>query len=321
MKQPAWFDETHHQKLRRLTKLATLLTMVALPAAGVFRIDLATGSLLIFDIPVHMRNFPAVFGFALMLATGPLLMVTSFGTYWCGWGCPQNTLSEWANRLTTRLLGSRANVDIDQRQDFIIAPSKNRLANWALLLGAFAGASLVIGLVPMFYFFPPSEVLALVTRTEAPQFAQFMDRLYLFMVALVFVNVALVRYFLCNYGCLFRFGSLLFRNNDLPGVQYDTSRSSECSRCNFCKVACVPGLNPTDLKKFDRCINCAECVDACAWLHNKRQPGDNGLLTLAVVPNQAASSVLQRVLRALGWHGAIFIFATLLLGYGLLTAS
>lgn len=317
MKQP-WYDATHHQNLRRFSKLAVLALLAVLPALGVFRIDLASGSILIFNLPVLMRNFAAMFGFSLLLVTGPLLMVTTLGTYWCGWACPQNTLAEWANRLTTRLLGAKASVAVERREGFIIAPSKNKALNWIMLLGAFGAAAMVMGLVPMFYFFAPGEVLALVTRSETPQFARFMDRLYLLMVGIAFVDIALVRYFLCNYACLFRFGSLLFRNTHLPSVQYNASRSADCAKCNFCRVACVPALDPTALKTFDRCINCAECVDACAWLHDKRKPGDAGLLRLARPAELEAPSLFARVLRMLGWHGLIFIAGALMLAYGLL---
>jgi polyferredoxin len=304
---------------RRAVQLATLLLLVLVPAVGIFRIDLARGSLMILGQLVNLRDFPVVAGLTIVLATAPLLMVTTIGTLWCGWACPQNTVSEWANGLTHRLLGSRANVNVESA-GLEVAPSKNRVANWALLGIKLMLASLLLGIIPLFYFFPTGVVWSLVSFGEASQFSVFMHRLYLVSAAAAFVDIALIRYFLCNYVCLYRIGLLLFGNKDALHIAYDAGRSAECAKCNYCKVSCVTSIDPTNIGKFDRCINCAECIDACNRLQNKRAPGSKGLLCFQTGPASAAGKRVGRMdqlLAMIGWHGFLFLGGCALLLYGL----
>lgn len=307
---------------RRLVQLATLLVLVLIPAAGVFRIDLAAGSLLVLGHAVSLRDFPVVAGLAIVLATGPLLMISTIGTLWCGWACPQNTVSEWANTLTHRLLGSRANVNVESA-GLQVAPSKNRAANWAQLGLQFALASMVLGLVPLFYFFPPAVVWSLLSFGEDAQFSRFMFRLFLVSAGAAFVDIALVRYFLCNYVCLYRFGLLLFRNENGLRVAYDASRSADCAKCNYCRVSCLTSVDPTAIQRFDRCINCAECIDACTRLHAKQEPVVPGLLRFEYGPGTRTGQggAFARLLSLFGWHGALFLAGCAIMGYGMLHAA
>jgi polyferredoxin len=304
---------------RHAAQVAALFVFALIPALGLFRIDLAGGALMILDRPVNLRNFPAVMGLALVLATAPLVMISTLGTLWCGWACPQNTLSEWANRLTHRLLGSRANVDVEGA-GLQVAPSKNRIGNWLRLGTSLLAASLVLGIVPVFYFFPPGVVWSLLSMGESAQFSRFMSRLYLVSVAAVFVDIAVVRYFLCNYVCLYRFGTLLFRNADTVHIAYDAQRSAECAKCNYCRVSCITSIDPTNIQRFDRCVNCGECIDACARLHAKGEVPVPGLLRFELwrpAPDGRRPGMLDRILAMVGWHGALCLAGCALLAYGL----
>lgn len=299
--------------------MAALLALVLVPALGVFRIDLARGSLMVLGHLVSLRDFPVVAGLAIVLATAPLLMVSTVGSLWCGWACPQNTVSEWANGLTYRLLGSRARVDVEYAGSEV-APSKNRIANWTALGLRIAAAALVLGIVPLFYFFPPGEVWSLVRLDESSQFSAFMVRLYFVSVGAAFVDIALIRYFLCNYVCLYRIGLLLLGTRGVMQIAYDGTRSGQCARCNYCRVSCVTGIDPTRIGRFDRCINCAACVDACNGLQARRQRGAPGLLRLEWAVNPATRRTAtwrDRALALIGWHGMAFAAGCALLAYGL----
>ena len=304
---------------RRAVQLGALLMLVLLPAMGVFRIDLARGSLMVLGRLVNLRDFPVVAGLAIVLATAPLLMVSTIGTLWCGWACPQNTVSEWANGLTRRLLGSRASVDVEAA-GLEVAPSKDRIVNWLSLGARLVLASLVLGIVPLFYFFPPEVVWSLLRPGEQNQFSEFIHRLYFVSAGAAFVDMALVRYFLCNYACLYRMGLLLFRGKGAMRIAYEGTRSGECAKCNYCRVSCLTGIDPTSIKAFDRCINCAECVDACSRLQVRRKRGVQGLLRLELVPLPATGRTaawVDRVLASVGWHGLLFLAGCASLAYGL----
>jgi len=313
-----------YRRARRAGQIAGLIVLVLIPAIGIFRIDLAGASLMVLGHPVHLRDFPVVAGLAIVVATAPLVMISTLGTGWCGWACPQNTVSEWANNLTHRLLGTRANVNVEGA-GLQVAPSKNRVRNWALLGTQLVAAALILGVVPLFYFFPPGEVWSLVSFGESSQFSRFIHRLYLFSAGLTFIDIAVVRYFWCNYGCLYRFGALLFRSDRALHVAYDASRSGECARCNYCRTACVTGVDPTRLRFFDRCVDCGECIDACNRLQAKRSGGDPhaaaGLLGFRFGTSDRRPGLLQGAAYAVGragWPGAICLAGCVLLGWGLL---
>ena len=93
---------------RRIVQFATLILIVLVPASGLLRIDLTSASFLILGHQVLWSNFTLVSGLALVFVTGPILTYMTIGTVWCGWACPQNLLSEWADKLTHKLLGKRA---------------------------------------------------------------------------------------------------------------------------------------------------------------------------------------------------------------------
>jgi polyferredoxin len=317
-------DAPGYRRSRRAVQIACLAALVLIPAAGIFRIDLGSASLMVLGRPVHLRDFPVVAGLAIVLATAPLVLICVIGSAWCGWACPQNTVSEWADRLTHRVLGRRADVSVESA-GLQVAPSKNRAGNWALLGAQLAAAALILGIVPLFYFLRPAEVWALVSFGEASQFSRFVHRLYLFSAALAFIDIAVVRYFWCNYGCLFRFGQLLFRSEQSLHVVYDAQRSAECAKCNYCRMACITGVDPTRLKFFDRCVACGECIDACNRLQAKRSGGGtraaSGLLAFRSGSAAPAGGLARRAAGAaarLGWPGAICFAGCLLLAWGLL---
>jgi polyferredoxin len=299
-------------------QLAALLLLGLIPAVGLFRIDLARGSLVLAGHDVGLGDFRVIAGLAIVAATGPLVMISTIGTLWCGWACPQNTVSEWANALTHRLLGSRADVNVESA-GLRVAPSKNHARNWLALGSRVAAASLILGVIPVFWFFPPDVVWSLATFGESAQFSGFMYRLYLVSALAVFMDIAVVRHFLCNYACLYRFGTLLFRNDATLHVRFDATRAADCAKCNYCRVSCITGVDPTGLGRYDRCINCGECIDACNRLHARNAPATPGLLRFATGAEDGRSPALwRRALAMTGWHGALFAGGCLLLAYGLM---
>jgi hypothetical protein len=260
---------------RRLVQLATLLLIALIPAFGLFRIDLTTASFTILDDQIWWSNFSFVFGLAIVMITVPIIVYMTLGTAWCGWACPQNLVSEWANNLTYKLLGKRASVDVDG-EGLKVAASKNKALNWIILTGAFLGASLILALIPFLFFYSLAEVWSFFSSGPSAQLSAFMQRLYYFAVFLIFIDIAVVRYFMCDYACLYRIGQKMFKTQDALRVTYDTSRSDDCIKCNFCTASCITNIEPTQIKMYDSCINCGECIDACNRLHEKS--GTQGLL-------------------------------------------
>lgn len=297
----------YHRK-RRAVQLATLLLIALIPAVGLFRIDLTTASFSILDRQIWWSNFTLVFGLAIVVATAPIITYMTIGTVWCGWACPQNLLSEWANGLTHKLLGKRANVDV-AGAGLVVAASKNKLLNWVILASSFLAAALVLGVIPFLFFFSPAEVWALFTFDTGAKLSAFMRQLYFFGVFLIFIDIAVIRYFWCDYACLYRIGQKIFKTQDALHVTYDASRSADCAKCNYCATECITSIQPTNIKPYDSCIDCGECIDACNRLHVKS--GTQGLLRFELGEKGGAPTWRAKFREVMSrfnwWVGALFL--------------
>ena len=306
---------------RRTVQIGTLLLLTLIPAVGLFRIDLATATFHIAGHPVLWSNFAFTIGLVIALITFFVLTYTTIGPLWCGWSCPQNLLVEWANHLTHRFLGKRADVHIDGK-GMVVAASKNKLVNWLMLGAIILAASMALALIPLLYFLPPADVLDFVLLRANNQVTSFFTFPYLFIAFLIFIDVALLRYFFCDYACAYRFGNILFKNRDALHIGYDASRSPDCAKCNYCSVSCLTGIQPTDIKQQDRCIGCGECVDACDQLHEKT--GTKGLLRFQAGTTAGTSAWKQKLKgiasRKLNWMLAtVFLLGCSMMAWGYAT--
>lgn len=309
----------YHWK-RRAFQIATIVLIVLIPATGLLKIDLTTASFMILDRQMRWSNIFFVFGLGIIIATAPIITYMTIGTVWCGWSCPQNTVSEWANNLTHRLLGKRANVDIDS-EGLKVAAAKNKAANWIALALSFVAASLLLALIPFLFFYTPGEVWSFFTFSSASKISRFMQQLYIVVAVLVFMDIAVIRYFWCDYICLYRIGQRIFRTKDALHVKYDTSRSGDCEKCNYCATSCITGIDPTNMKIDDSCINCGECIDACNRLHERKSSG-SGLLKFQFSEEKQADT-LHGYLAGMAakfnwWVGSIFLIGCLMFLWGII---
>lgn len=295
--------------------MAVLLLIALIPALGLFRIDLSTASFMIMGNQIWWSNVYFVFGFVLAVVAAPILVYTTLGTAWCGWGCPQNLLTEWANNLTHKLLGKRASVDVNG-EGLKVAAAKNKAINWIILAAAFLGVSLVLSLIPFFFFFSPAEVWSFFTLSATATLSKFMQRLYAFTVLLIFIDIAVVRYFLCDYACMYRIGQKIFKSPDALHISYDESRSADCTKCNYCAATCITSIEPTKISLYDSCIDCGECVDACNRLHAKS--GTTGLLSFKFGAKENTPTWKEKLRVVFASSSNLIMMATLLVGIAMM---
>ena len=307
---------------RRTIQVATLLIISLIPALGIFQIDLASASFHVLDHQIWWSNFPFIIGLALALATIPIITYMTIGAVWCGWACPQNLLSEWANKLTYKFLGKRADVRVDGK-GMVVAAAKNKAANWLMLGAIFLAAAMVLALVPLVLFYPRGDMWAFITFSAGPELTQSIKYPYYFLVLLIFIDIAFVRYFFCEYACFYRMGHILFKTKDALHVAYDASRSSDCAKCNYCATSCVTAIEPTDIKIADPCIGCGECIDACDHLHEKS--GTTGLLRFELGKKGSETTwgqKLREFFSRLNWLiGGIFISGCIMMVWGIATQA
>ena len=305
---------------RRTIQIATLLIISLIPALGLLRIDLPSASFQVLDHQIWWSNFYFISGLAIVIAIIPIITYMTIGAVWCGWACPQNLLSEWANNLTYKFLGKRADVRVDGK-GMVVAAAKNKAVNWLILGAIFMAAAMVLALVPLVLFYPRSDMWAFVTFSASPEMTASIKYPYYFLVLLIFIDIAFVRYFFCDYACFYRMGHMLFKTKDALHVTYDASRSPDCARCNYCATSCITAIDPTDIKIADPCIGCGECIDACDRLHEKT--GTAGLLRFELRKkggNSTPGQKFRAFLSRLNWPiGLIFVYGCMMMGWGIAT--
>ena len=308
----------------RLSRIGTLALLVLIPVSGVFRIDLSAG-FVVLDRQIWFSEFHIVFGLWLAIACSLVMLYSTLGNVFCGWACPQNTFSTWANNLTKKHLGKRAVIDWNDDKAAQLASGKNNSANWFILTLKLILGAMFIALIPMFYFYPPGAVWSFMTFQDDARLAGSLHWIYTVFTFIALVNLAVVRHFICRYMCVYRMWQFLFRTSDTLHVTYDNSRASDCEKCNFCVTTCSVDIDPKHTQTYDSCINCGECITACDSLHEKKD--EKGLLRFRIGPrmqHNASTGCQDKVetnlasaKQRLTWVSPVFIFALGLFIWGL----
>lgn len=266
-------DGSRLRRWRRGVQLATLLLAVLIPVTGLFRIDPSTASFVVLGRQIWFSDFAIVAGFWLALSSALIITYSTLGTAFCGWACPQNTLSEWADRMTKRFLGRRAEVSLEGVAVHVSA-GKRKWANWMLLGTLFLTVSMALALIPLLYFYPPEVVWSFVTFRHDTRLAPSLYWIYTVFVLIVFVNVAVVRHFFCRFMCIYRVWQHSFKTRHTLHIAYDAARGSRCAACNYCETVCPVHIDPRNTTTFDSCINCGLCISACDALQlPQAEPG------------------------------------------------
>jgi len=268
---------------RRLSQYLTLLILIAIPVSGLFRIDPVAGAFVLLDRQVWFSDIFIVMGFWIFVASLLVMMYSLVGAVFCGWMCPQNTVSEWANTLTRQLLGRRANIMDISGARMQVAERRRSLFNKGVLGIALLLAAMLYALIPLLYFYPPEAIWSFVTFREDARLATSLHWIYFVCVAVMLLDIAVIRHLMCKYMCIYRVWQHSFKTGDTLRIEYDAGRSDHCSRCHYCVDACFLDLDPRQAEVFDSCVNCGECISACDNLHEKSKKMQGpGLLRFAI---------------------------------------
>lgn len=268
---------------RRSFQVLTLLLLVLIPASGLFRIDPAAGAIVMLDYQVWFSDIFIVMGFWVFIASLLILMYSLVGSVFCGWMCPQNTASEWANLLTEKLLGRRANMMDVSGQKMKVAARRKSWINYVVLGLLLLVASMLYALIPLFYFYPPEQIWSFVTFQYDPSLANGLHWIYMICVFVMLVDIGAIRHLMCKYMCIYRVWQHSFKTRDTLHISYDKSRSDHCKNCRYCVDSCFLDIDPRKPEIFDSCVNCGACVVACDQLHAKSKKLEgSGLLSLTL---------------------------------------
>ncbi|MHB8876704.1 MAG: 4Fe-4S binding protein [Myxococcaceae bacterium] len=211
---------------RRALQLATSLLLVVAPFLDLLRFDLKGEALVLGRISFGLRELGVVYLILLLAIVAVFAGALLYGRIYCGWMCPQTTLSELVATLERRGVPSHAA---------------------AVLLAAFVAASLVS------YFVDPADRLAPGPVAWVAFAASF---------AVIAADLLWVRHRFCVGLCPYGILQNVVQDARTLGVSLDPSRRAECRDCTLCVRACFMGVDIRSQPFDPRCLNCGDCIAA-----------------------------------------------------------
>ena len=260
-----------HRRRRQL-QAVTVLIAILIPLLGLFRIDVINGAFVVLDRQIDFGDFFIIIGFWLMISSALIITYSALGTAFCGWSCPQNTLSEWANYWHRRLLGKRSDMTLDG-SPMQVSSGKNKLVNWLTLGAILMGFSMIVAIVPMLYFYPLDILWNFLTFRADERLSGSEYYIYFICVLLIFIDVAFMRHFFCRFVCVYKVWQHSFKTKETLHIVHDKSAEDECAKCNFCQTSCFVDIDPRQTQTYDACVNCGECITACESIRGSRKTG------------------------------------------------
>ncbi|RJQ53891.1 MAG: 4Fe-4S binding protein [Nitrospiraceae bacterium] len=274
-------DSGHIHRLRRTTQLLFILLIILAPVFDILRFDSGTRSLIVFGhvwslglnegfylnpslesaSHVAWRFFlKAVLPWLTVLTVFPLLGVFT-GRFFCGWFCPEGAMFELFDFLTLKIFGRRSLFS--KKANDPAAPSKHRLPYVILALFSMIAVPLFAGVVLTGYFVDPRTVWSQVLNAEFT----FGVKAGITGVAIyIFISAMIVRHTLCKYVCGAGLMQMLFgwASPHSIRIRTDVEKLAACTDCKQCEKVCFMNVKPRLLRKDINCVNCGECIAACA---------------------------------------------------------
>ncbi len=195
----------------------------------------------------------------------PLVFSLLFGRVFCGWICPQNTLSELFDYISRKSPLARGGSTEGARLLKSPLSAKPRYAVMVALLITTAIAGFpVANLISA-----PGIISVEVTR----YFYEGSVGYELGLVGLIILfEMVVIRRAWCNYVCPVGSFLGLFRVKKTLKVAYRKDAGQGCSKCGVCARACQLGLNPMGGRIYPLCHNCGDCISACGSVKGKDNP-------------------------------------------------
>ncbi len=238
---------------RRGFQWAASLLLLAIPwieirGKGLLRIDLGDLQLHLFGQVLHIEELYLFLLFCLAFGVGFLLVTLVFGRVWCGWACPQTTLTDLAEWFSRRCG---------------LAVRGNRLqgALWRKLAahGGYLLLALLVGANLVWYFIAPQRFFTELAQGTLPAGAL---ASWAVITLTIYLDLALVRRLLCRDFCPYgRFQTVLADQGTLT-LHLPATEAPRCITCGSCVRSCPMEIDIRAGFQIE-CINCGRCLDAC----------------------------------------------------------
>lgn len=254
--------------LRRITQVSTILLIIAIPILNTKGITVITGTLysLAIDgvwitdplsvLQVITSSFSADIILLLSMLI-PVALALALGRVFCGWICPQNTLSELFDFINEKMKIKR-----------ILHPSLSARFRYGILIALIA-MTLLLRFPVANLISAPGIISVQVTKfvyegMVGPEFG--------LIVLTIIAEVFLIKRVWCNYICPVGGFLGLLRFSKTMKVVYKEDAEHVCGKCFECVKACRLGLNPMSGRIYPLCHNCGECIAACKKIKAEGKP-------------------------------------------------
>jgi polyferredoxin len=240
-----------------VTLLLLLTPWFNIKGNSVLRIDIPELSMYFFGQTLRIEELYLVLISSLILTLGFLLITMALGRVWCGWFCPQTTLTDLAEWFAKVL-------KINQGQP------KADLFKKAVLHCFYLALAFLVSSNLLWYFIEPLSFFSLLASGQM-HYATWIS--LLLVAALVYLDLAVVRRLMCREICPYgRFQATLADESTLA-LHLPHAELERCIKCNSCVRACPMEIDIRQGYQVE-CINCGRCLDACRRIMaNRDQPG------------------------------------------------
>jgi polyferredoxin len=228
--------------------LILLLPWVQVDGKSLLRIDIPHLNLYLFGQVLRIQELYLVLFFSLAVGLLFLFLTVILGRVWCGWLCPQTTLSDLAEWIA-KIIGLRV--------------KHNRLQGlfWRKLVlhGVYVLIGFIVAANLLWYFIEPQRFFDQLVSLDL-HYATWVT--LGLTTLLIYLDLAVVRRLMCREFCPYgRFQTALVDPATLTLHLPDTELE-RCIECGSCVRACPMEIDVRRGYQVE-CINCGRCLDAC----------------------------------------------------------
>ena len=237
------------------TLLLLLIPWLHIDGNSLLRIDIPSLSLHFFGQTLRIEELYLVLIFSLLLTLGFLLMTMLLGRIWCGWLCPQTTLSDLAEWFSARL-------GLQKEKN----PQKKHPIQKIVLQLIYLFLAFLVSANLLWYFIEPRDLFAKLATGQL-HYAAWISLLSVALV--IYLDLALIRRLMCSDFCPYgRFQTTLADHATLT-LHLPPTEIERCIECSSCVRVCPMEI---DIRRGYQveCINCGRCLDACRQVMAKR---------------------------------------------------